>query len=418
MIFFTRRFHTRGVMAIAVDSLLKHRLRSLLSVVGIICGVAAVFAILSIGEGAKREVLEGISQLGLDNIIIHSTPLSQGDASGRAQSTGLSLRDVAFLEKIPVPIETVAYLKEVQAGISGVSKEIMPPFVACSSNYLQVLGLTPAAGRFFLPRDEEQQRLVCVLGSTLAQRLGSLGRVGARLKIDDQIFLVIGIVQGNPPQSGKTGRAVVARDLNAILFLPFGTHLFLNVPKVTTGSNTLDEIILKFFHRVQVEGVLPLIRRTLDLRRHNLIDYQLVVPRQLLRQAQKTQRIFNIVLGAIGGISLIVGGIGIMNVLLATVAERTREIGIRRAVGASREDIIVQFLAESVVLTSVGGVLGLGAGVACSWLIARFAGWNVAVTVYGVLLPLITSVVVGILFGLYPAMKASDLDPVQALRAM
>ena len=165
------------------------------------------------------------------------------------------------------------------------------------------------------------------------------------------------------------------------------------------------------------EKLVPLIQRSLDLSHHSVRDYQIIVPRQLMMQAKKTQRIFNLVLTAIGGISLVVGGIGIMNVLLATISERTREIGIRRAVGATREDIVAQFLAEALLLTSSGGVIGVLAGLGCSLFIARFADWNVAVTTITILLPLITSVLVGVCAGVYPAIKAGRMDPVQALRS-
>jgi putative ABC transport system permease protein len=155
----------------------------------------------------------------------------------------------------------------------------------------------------------------------------------------------------------------------------------------------------------------------LDISHHSLRDYQIIVPRQLMLQAKRTQRIFNLVLTAIGGISLVVGGIGIMNVLLATISERTREIGIRRTVGATRDDIVAQFLAEALLLTICGGLIGIIAGFGCSLFIARFAGWNVAVSPITILLPLITSLFVGVCAGVYPAIKAGKMDPVQALRS-
>jgi putative ABC transport system permease protein len=202
-----------------------------------------------------------------------------------------------------------------------------------------------------------------------------------------------------------------------MIFLPFGSHLYLHRQLDRGAEQALDEVIVRISSGNRVEKLLPLIRRTLDLRHRGVRDYQLIVPRQLMLQARKTQRVFNLVLGAIGGISLVVGGIGIMNVLLATVSERTREIGIRRAVGAAKEDIIAQFLAESVLLTSTGGLVGIAVGFICTWLIARFAGWSVGVTLYGIAVPLLTSVVVGLGFGIYPALKAAGMDPVQALRS-
>jgi putative ABC transport system permease protein len=415
----SRGVYTRSVIAIAFGSLLQHRLRSMLSIFGIICGVAAVFAILSIGEGAKREVLAGIAQLGLDNVIVRGNSLSSAMTSEPgSKRVHLSKDDVSFLTGGALPIKESAYLKEVNsARVSGRDSEISPQILASSANYLQLLGFSSVSGRLFLPDDETHDNQVCILGMSLSRKLGSTGKVGARLRIDDQIFKVVGLVQADPAGERKKNRAVVPRSVNDLLFIPFGSHVYLNTTAVTTDGGWVDEIVLKFNNSETAETILPLVHRTLQLHHSGSDDYQIIVPRQLLRQAKHTQRIFNLVLGAIGGISLLVGGIGVMNVLLATVSERTREIGLRRAVGASRKDIIVQFLAESILLTTLGGFFGIVAGLLCSWLIARFAGWSIAITPYCVLVPLITSVAVGICFGLYPAFKAADMDPVEALRS-
>ncbi len=411
------RLKLRGLLRIALGSLLKHQLRSLLSVVGIICGVSAVFAILSIGEGAKREVLDGIRRLGLENVIVRRVEMARDGSVARDWSNGLQIADAILLKGVSADIVEVAFLRDLRATVSGLSREVTPQVVACSSSYLPLLGLTPVRGRFILDQDVERKNLICVLGDTLARRLGPQGKVGSRIRIDDQLFLVVGIVRGSTSTGPEKSGTVLVREVNEMLFVPLGSHLYLRHETAAGMEQNLDEMIVKVSSQDKVEDVLPLIRRTLDLRHRGVRDYQLIVPRQLMIQAGKTQRIFNLVLGAIGGISLVVGGIGIMNVLLATVSERTREIGIRRAVGASREDIIAQFLAESVLLTTTGGIVGIAVGVFCSWLIARFAGWAVAITVYGIVVPLLTSVVVGICFGIYPALKAADMDPVQALRS-
>ncbi len=411
------RLRLQGLLRIALGSLLKHRLRSLLSVIGIICGVSAVFAILSIGEGAKREVLDGIRRLGLENIIVRRIEMARNGSTARDWSNGLQLADVSLLKEMSADIAEVASLRDLRATVFGSNQEVTPQVVACSSTYLPLLGLAPLRGRFILDRDVERKNLICVLGDKLARRLGPQGKVGSRVRIDDQLFLVVGIVRGSAPTGPKKSGTVMVREINEMLFIPLGSHMYLHRETAPGLDHDLDEIIVKVRGQDKVEEVLPLIRRTLDLRHQGVRDYQLIVPRQLMIQAGKTQRVFNLVLGAIGGISLVVGGIGIMNVLLATVSERTREIGIRRAVGASRGDIIAQFLAEAILLTTTGGIVGIGVGFFCSWLIARFAGWAVAVTAYGIILPLLTSIIVGICFGIYPALKAADMDPVQALRS-
>lgn len=417
MIRFSYRLQLRGLLQIAVGSLLKHRLRSLLSVVGIICGVSAVFAILSIGEGAKREVMDGIRRLGLENIIIRRIPTARESSAARDWSNGLQLADVSLLREASPFISGVASLRDLRATVSGLNREVTPQIVACSSSYLPLLGLTPLRGRFIMKRDVKRQNLICVLGDSLAHRLGPQGKIGSRIRIDDQLFLVVGIVRSSSAAAPKKNGTVMVREINEMLFIPLGSHLYLSRESAPGPMQDLDEVIVKVRSQDKVEAVLPLIRRSLDLRHQGVRDYQLIVPRQLMLQAGKTQRVFNLVLGAIGGISLVVGGIGIMNVLLATVSERTREIGIRRAVGAARGDIIAQFLAEAVLLTTTGGIAGIGVGFLCSWLIARFAGWAVAVTTYGIVVPLLTSVAVGICFGIYPALKAADMDPVHALRS-
>jgi len=417
MTLFAYRRQLLGLIQIAVGSLLKHRLRSLLSVIGIICGVSAVFAILSIGEGAKREVLDGIRQLGLENVIVRRIEMARDGSAARDWSSGLQLGDVKLLKEASSDIAEVASLRDLRAAVSGLNREVTPQVVACSSSYLPLLGLAPLHGRFILDWDVERKNLICVLGDALAHRLGPQGKIGARIRIDDQLFLVVGIVRASAPAGPKKSGTVMVREINEMLFVPLGSHQYLRRESAPGQEQDLDEIIVKVRGLDKVEEVLPLIRRTLDLRHQDVRDYQLIVPRQLMLQAGRTQRIFNLVLGAIGGISLVVGGIGIMNVLLATVSERTREIGIRRAVGACQGDIIVQFLGESVLLTTTGGIVGIGVGFFCSWLIARFAGWAVAVTAYGIVVPLLTSVVVGICFGIYPALKAAAMDPVQALRS-
>ncbi len=413
-----RKTYCSDVLRIALGSLLQHRLRSLLSIIGIICGVSAVFAIISIGEGARREVLAGINRLGLDNVILRRVDLPlQAGFGADSRARGLARDDVNLLAAASPLISGVSYLKELRVEVMGTGPRVRPQVVACSASYLSIHGLTLRRGRFLLPWDEKRRNMVCVLGQTVARELGSQGRVGAKLRVGNQLFVVVGIVQGAPPVRLKSSGTVLGREVNEMVFLPFGSQQYLELPGEKQNPGSLDELTIQFAGRDSVEALLPLIRRTMDIAHHKTVDYQLVVPRQLMRQAKKTQHIFNLVLGSIGGISLLVGGIGIMNVLLATISERTREIGIRRAVGASQQDIVAQFLAESVLLTAAGGVLGIVIGFGCSWAIARFADWSVAITLYGIAVPLLTSVAVGLAAGIYPALKASRMDPVRALRS-
>lgn len=412
--------YLQEVIRIAFSSLLRHRMRSLLSVLGVVGGVAAVFATLSIGEGAKQEVLAGIRSLGLDNIILRRGSLSGNEEqlSGMAAAPGLHVADVPILSSSSKVVANVAYLREVITDLPDFSTGARPSLVAVSASYRQVQGFNMKSGRFISVNDENLKKMVCVLGESLSRELGSRGRIGENIRIGDQLFLVVGHVKSSATDAKERGGGVaLARNVATMIFIPFGTHIYLRDKGLMQDTGGLDEIIVKTSSRKNVETILPLIRRTMDIQHRGRQSYELIVPRQLMQQAKKTQRIFNFILASIGGISLIVGGIGIMNVLLATVSERTREIGIRRAVGASREDIIAQFLAESILLTAAGGMVGIIAGLCCSWLIAHFARWNVAIGTETVLLPLLTSVVVGVCAGLYPAVKAGRMDPIQALRS-
>ncbi len=417
---FFHKSYLQGLYKIASGSLLRHRMRSFLSVLGIICGVAAVFATLSIGEGAKREVLDGIRQLGLENIIIRRIQMNgNGSLLKEGHFTeGLQIKDVQLLRGASDAILDVAYLKELQVEISGQGPELTPQVVACSASYFEVLGIDVSRGRLMLARDEQQKKLICLLGESVSRALGTKGSVGRQIRIGEQLFLVAGIVRNNQvAKAGKKSGVVLAREIGQMIFLPFGTHLYMESAGNGDSELALDELIVKMNSQDAAEKLVPLIRRSLEISHQSLHDYQVIVPKQLMVQAKKTQRIFNLVLTTIGGISLVVGGIGIMNVLLATISERTREIGIRRAVGATRKDIVAQFLAEALLLTTSGGFIGVLAGFGCSLFIARFAEWSVAVSSITILLPLFTSVLVGICAGVYPAIKAGKMDPVQALRS-
>ncbi len=411
-----RQGYLSGLFSIAFDSLLRHRLRSLLSILGIICGVAAVFATLSVGEGAKREVLAGIRQLGLDNVIFRrSIPSGRQVGEGVKFSEGLQQKDSVRLLALSDIVADVGYLKAIPVGLSGLGTRVIPLVAAVSSSYLDVFDLKIQYGRRILPEDESRTQLVCLIGEAIYKQLGPAASVGEYLRIGEQMFRIVGVIRlGYKPHLKQKG-ALVARDLNQMVLIPYGSHEYLSRAREDRGVRPVDEIIVRLKKNTGSEQLVSVLHRTIDIAHHNIRDYQTIVPRRLLQQAKETQRIFNLVLAAIGGISLVVGGIGIMNVMLASVSERTREIGIRRAVGATTEDIMYQFLAEAIVLTTIGGVFGVCAGIICSWAIATFAGWTVAVTLYAVLISLFTAITVGLCSGVYPALKAGRMDPVTAL---
>jgi putative ABC transport system permease protein len=407
------------IMRIGARSLLLHKLRTLLSVLGIIFGVGAVVSMLSIGEGAKQEALDQIRQLGAQNVIVRRVELTtEQEREARKQlSLGLTLEDAGHLERAIPFARDVVPVRIVNAPLVGVSQvgpsRLAPELVATRPAYLVAKGIAIKTGRFLTDLDMAEARSICVLGYDAAAALGAGGVVGASVRFENTLFRVVGVLEKTEWIKGRTA-ALSARNTNRDIFIPIGADR--TVVATPGGYTPIDEIVLHCNTSEDVEAAGHLTDSILAQRHRGVVDYEVIVPQELIRQAQASQRIWNIVLGCIAGISLLVGGIGIMNIMLATVSERTREIGIRRAVGASRAHIVFQFLVEAVLLTFAGGVLGLGLGLVGAHLITLYAGWETIVTVWSVGLSLGTSVLVGTFFGLYPAWKAAHLDPIEALR--
>ena len=398
------------------------KLRSLLSVLGVVCGVMAVVAMISIGEGAKQETAHQIEQLGTRNIYIKAVALTDNQVAKarERQSRGLTLADLQRIANGSTAAQRIASLRQISTSILGLPREILPQVVACSANYARLLGLHISAGRFIAPQDRRRKNLVCVLGSEVASRLEEVGKPGKFIRINNHMVKVVGILSRIEHQTG-TASTVSTRNHNEMVFVPLETAGTLDGLRAGRGQKAgavhqLSEIVVQVARTEDVVATARLVKRIMAVAHHDTQDYQFVVPLELLKQAERTQRTFNLVLGAIAGISLLVGGIGIMNIMLATVSERTREIGIRRAVGATRRDIVVHFLLESVMLTLSGGIIGLLCGLGAVAAISWFAGWRVAISLWAVALPVIMSFLVGIFFGLYPARQASNVDPIVALR--
>lgn len=408
------------IIRLGIRSLLQHKLRAALSILGVICGVVAVLVMLSIGEGAKREALSQIEQLGTRNIYLKAVSLT-GDQAIKAREKlcqGLSSYDKDRIIRGCRAVEDVACLKELTASIIGMVKDVLPQIVACSANYAQVHKLIISQGRFISDQDIECKNMVCVVGDTVANSLGSDGKPGRYIRIEDNLFKVIGVLKRHDIKTAKSS-VISIRDYNELVFLPLGVEKALRQVTYRKGmasSAELTELIIQVQKTEQVLKAAGIIRRVMEISHGGVEDYQMVIPQELLQQSQKTQRTFNIVLGSIACISLLVGGIGIMNIMLATVSERTKEIGIRRAVGAAREHIMIQFLAESVILTFSGGIIGIAAGIGGVWFITTLAGWKTAITFWSIIFPLVMSILIGIFFGLYPAHRAAQMDPIAALR--
>jgi putative ABC transport system permease protein len=404
---------------VAWKSLFIHKLRSFLSVLGVVCGVMAVMSMISTGEGAKEEVLQQIEEMGLTNIHINRLTLTKDQLikARENRSYGVSWNDVERLRKSGQYIKEVAALREVAAAPLGTKKAILPKVLFSTANYAQVMGLSMAEGRFLHPSDVAKNQMVCVLGAGIAKSLGREGQVGNRLRIGNSLYKVVGVLAEQAAGKSETSK-ISKENLNQALFLPFSANESLSASAAYTESSSLSRIIVEIDSRDNVSSAAQLIDRTMEVAHNSVRDYQLVVPLELLQQSLRTQRIFNIVLAVIGGISLLVGGIGIMNIMLATVSERKREIGIRRAVGATRKDIITQFLTESVLLTVSGGVLGIFAGFVFVLSMESLTGWSIRITIGSMVIPFFLAIITGIFFGIYPAIQAAKLDPIKALRAV
>jgi len=383
---------------------------------GIIFGVAAVISMLSIGAGAKKEAMDQIKLLGMNNIILRSFPIqTEEDERGTIiEARGLTMEDSRSLNILNPLVEASVPQKEMsEVRVSRKSEESTVTLVGTMPALQNVLNLDPVKGNFFNFVDVHQSRRVCVLGHRIKRDLFYYeNAVGQQIKIGNLWFTVAGVMGPKPRSTGKGG--VGDRDLNLDVYIPLSSmiHRF----DIDPSEPEVDQIILKVTDETRINEAANLAGTLLGLRHNQVEDYRIIVPEELLRQSQQTQRIFNIVMGAIAGISLLVGGIGIMNIMLATILERTREIGIRRAMGATRKDISGQFLIEAILLSFSGGLIGILVGFLMTKAISSYANWQTIVDMGSILLAFCVSASVGIIFGIYPARKAALLDPIESLR--
>ena len=400
----------------ALTSLGRHKLRSFLTMLGMIFGVGAVIAMLSIGAGAQEESLRTIASFGIRNIIIQAKEFKTEELRQiRTESLGVSMRDVEALDNVlkPKPLITASrVLKTYQ--INSETARSDSRVLGVSNTYPEIQNLRILQGAFFSAQEENENSQVCVLGMAAKQKLfGFEEAVGKQIKVNDVWMTVVGVL-GDAAVEKQEFEGVKVQNPNNDIFIPITTSL--RKFDVEEVENELNEIIVKIDDSADIKEQAATINDLMSVMHRYIDDYSIVVPEKLLEQNQQTQRIFNVVMGAIASISLLVGGIGIMNIMLASVLERTNEIGLRRAIGARKVDIRVQFIAEAVAISFAGGLIGVGLGYGISKAVALFSGWSTIITASSVGLSFGVSSLIGLVFGIYPAVQASNLDPIECLR--
>ena len=416
--------HIREVK-LGIKNLLLHKLRSFLTMLGVVFGVGSVIAMLAVGEGASKEALDRIRKLGSHNIIISSEKSIEETTAtnirpGMASMYGLLYEDEQRIKESFNTVKQTVPVKEVRKEGRLGERAMELRVIGTTPSWFDLVHRPLVAGRILVPRDFETHSNVVVLTEHGVRKLlATRGTIGQTLRLGGEYFEVVGIVQN----AGSIGGDIQTPDQEIDAYIPinvarerYGDVFSKNVAGSFTRERVeLHQIIVEVTDTDSVEltaaGIEAMLKKF-----HKKVDYKLSVPLALLRQAEATKRTFNIVLGSIAGISLLVGGIGIMNIMLASVTERTREIGIRRAIGAKKKQIIVQFLIETIVLSTTGGLIGMGLGLLIPFLITHFSGMPTVMRLYCVVLPLVISMSIGIVFGLYPALHAAKVDPIIALR--
>lgn len=400
---------------IGLDALLSHKLRSLLTMLGIIFGVAAVIAMTSISAGARRELMESIKTLGVNNIIVNVVePDDEQEKKDhlKANPKWLNLADAEALKALLEDVHYVVPIRRIEEHVY-MPEENKSGLIGTTPDFANVFNVQLQSGRFLSDSDLAEKKSVAVITTPLQRKLFPITPpIGKRIKVNKDWFTVIGVIDA--PGGGFSALGMDMPNMEEDVFVPMST---VNSRRgVVSGQPPLQSILVQVKKPENVRPVAAAMHRTMERRHRGVADYQIVVPIELLKQSQQTQHIFNIVMGAIASISLLVGGIGIMNIMLSNVLERTREIGIRRALGATQKDVVFQFLLEAIMLSVFGGLIGIVMGFGMAWGINIFAGWRTAVGPFAVFLAFGVSAGVGIIFGWWPAKKASEMDVINALR--
>ena len=402
---------------LAIRGLADHKFRSFLTMLGIIFGVASVIAMLSIGEGAKREAIAKYQDLGVNNIIVREKKFSDEELEEvRAKfSQGLSIQDAKVIREIVPGVQRITSQAEINIDVKFADKSVKSTVIGVTPEFLLMMNYKLKSGELISDSHYDQRLKVCVLGARVAATLYQQeDPIGKMVKIDDQWLEVVGVLESKTLFTETVGE-LAARDLNTDVYVPLSTFLS-RFSRESALASEIQQITIQVENSGRLVEASKLIDEILKRRHFNNNDYSIIIPFELLKQEEKERQIYNFLLAAIAAISLLVGGIGIMNIMLATVMERTREIGIRRAIGARKADIMSQFVTEAVAISITGGIIGVLLGVTLSLSVSLFTDVSTYIRPYSIFIAFAFSVIVGISFGYLPAKNAANLKPVDSIR--
>jgi len=402
---------------VALFGLFDHKFRSFLTMLGIIFGTASVIAMVSIGEGTKKQALAKYQDLGVSNIIIRDKDLTDTELEEVRMkfSQGLSLSDTRVISEIVPGVVGIAPQAEAKLDAQFEDKSSKANVIGITPSIVQILNYSLDKGVFISDDHYDRQLKVCILGASIAHELYSYENpVGMSLKLGDQWFEVIGVLQTKALFTETVGE-LAARDLNNDVYIPLATFNK-RITKTNPLTSEIKQATVKLESSDQLVQSASLIRNILNRRHFNNDDFSIIIPFELMEQEKKESRIYNLLLASIAAISLIVGGIGIMNIMLASVLERTSEIGIRRAIGAKKTDIMGQFVTEAMAMSITGGIIGVIIGIVLSFGISLVTEVNTSLTLYSIFIAFGFSVLVGITFGYLPAKRAAELKPIESIR--
>jgi ABC-type antimicrobial peptide transport system permease subunit len=394
-----------------------HKLRSALTMLGVIFGVAAVISTAAIGSGARDELDRQLASLGTNTVRIYAMELRGKELADqrRLSPYGLTRADVENLEQVLGPyLQAVSPVKRVEVPVQSRGQVLAVDIYGATENFPLISGFGTDQGRFLNSVDMMEARQVAVIGDVVRRQAFPLSDpLGESLLIDGQAYTVVGVMA--PRGRSEGGTVIEVGDIDRSVYIPLNAALR-RLGLDDKRADRLDEIVLKIREERHLREASGLVERVLNRRHNGIQDFRIVVPEELIRQQQQTKNVLSQVLIFIAAISLLVGGIGIMNIMLASVTQRTREIGIRRALGATRRDILLQFLVESLIISLAGGLTGIAIGVGLAWGIGNYANWPIIVPIVSIVASTTIAASIGFIFGLYPSLKAASLDPIEALR--